>query len=87
MERRSGETTKQMEEAPKDAVFIWVNEHLSYPRDLARKLGRDDLFIKSPSWLEKNYYGLSLTGVVLDHAVYLNERQWGAINMPLLGHA
>lgn len=67
--RQSGRTTRAMQELPKGAVFVWVNQHLDYPKQLARKLGRDDLQIVSPQWLvDRRWTGLDLTGLNLDHA-------------------
>ena len=76
MTRQDGATTRQMQEAPKGAVFVWCNDKTSYPRDLARHLGRDDLLIKSPEWLEHRWHGLSLTGVIVDHSASLTRAQW-----------
>ena len=76
MERGDGTTTRQMEETPKGAVFVWCNGHTDYPRFLARKIAREDLQIKAPTWLENQWRGLELTGVVVDHAARLTDRQW-----------
>lgn len=71
--RGSGRTTRQMLDAPKDAVFIWCNGILQYPRQLAVKHGRSDLHIVGPEWLEDyKYVGRPLTGVVVDHALFEN---------------
>jgi len=65
--RGSGRTTKQMKEAPRNAIFIWVNGHLDYPRKLAHSLSRDDLKIVSPEWLaDERWRGLRRP-VVVDH--------------------
>lgn len=76
MGRGNGETTRQMEEAPKGAVFIWCNGQTDYAVLLARKIDREDLQIVSPMWLEKRWLGVELTGVVVDHAARLTDRQW-----------
>ena len=77
-DRGTGRTTKQMQLAPKGAVFVWVDACLSYPKHLASLLRRQDLLIVSPSWLEYpgGYLGKRLTGLVLDHAVDLTTAQW-----------
>ncbi|GMW03994.1 MAG: hypothetical protein AMXMBFR84_51280 [Candidatus Hydrogenedentota bacterium] len=76
MERQTGATTRQMEQAPQGAVFVWCNHHLDYPQALAQKLGRDDLEIVGPTWLEGHaWYGLRISGIVLDHAAYLSDSQ------------
>lgn len=72
----TGLTTRQMETAPQGAVFVWCNGHLDYPQALARKVGRDDLEIVSPTVFESNYFlGRNLTGLVIDHAARLTDRQ------------
>jgi hypothetical protein len=55
--RNTGETTRQMVRAPKGATFVWCNSHLHYPQHLARYLGRDDLKIVRPEWLERQLAG------------------------------
>ena len=76
MARGKGATTQQMEAAPKGAVFVWCNGNTDYPRLLARKIGREDLRIETPAWLEGRWIGLELTGVAVDHAAQLTDRQW-----------
>lgn len=78
MERGNGETTRQMAAAPPGAIFIWCNSNLSYPVALAKHLGRTDLEIYSPYWLESNRYrGREVSAVVVDHAAELTRRQRG----------
>ena len=77
MERGEGTTTKQMQAAPKGAVFVWCNAHTGYATHLTRKIGREDLKIVSPTWLEwERWRGLELTGLVVDHAAQLTDMQW-----------
>jgi general stress protein YciG len=72
--RGHGTTTSQMRSAPVGAVFVWLHDNLAYPRDIAKKLSREDLLIVSPSWLtEGKWRGLELTGVILDHAVAVTD--------------
>lgn len=74
--RGVGNTTRQMQVAPKNAVFVWVNGHLEYARDLAAHLGRTDLKIVSPAWLtQREWAGRELSGIVLDHACRLDRDQ------------
>ena len=73
-QRGTGRTTRQMLAAPLSAHFIWHNNELSVPKELARFLGREDLRIVGPSWLD-NCRGLRPTGVVLDHWAKLDERR------------
>lgn len=75
MERGTGKTTEQMKEAPEGAVFIWCNDNLWYPRDLAKRLQREDLRIKGISALDRfELYGLRVP-IIVDHAAELSERQ------------
>ena len=79
MARGTGETTRQMEDAPRNAVFIWCTGHTGYPQMLARKIGREDLNIVTPDWLASDKWrGLELTGLVLDHAANLDADQYPA---------
>lgn len=77
-DRGTGRTTKQILAAPQGAVFVWTNAYLSYPKHLAFSLGRQDLLIVPPLWLEHpgGYIGRKLTGLVLDHAAGLTTAQW-----------
>lgn len=71
-----GITTKIIKSLEKGAVFIWCNSHLHYPKRLAADLGREDLEIVSPSWLERQAWrGRTFTDIRLDHATNLNDRQ------------
>jgi len=73
--RGTGRTTKQMEAAPQGSVYLWVHGDVYYPKKLAEKIGRTDLKIVGPGWLENGWLGVELTGLVVDHAAQLNERQ------------
>lgn len=74
-ERGTGHTTRQMLEATKGAVYVWFSNDLSYPRHLAGHLGRTDLQIVGPSWLEWRANVQRATYVVIDHATKLTARQ------------
>jgi hypothetical protein len=75
-ERGTGRTTRQMLEAPREAVFISCNPRArDHDRHLARKLGREDLKIVERSWLDHGWYGKILTGIVIDHAAHLTEKE------------
>lgn len=79
--RQSGQTSRQMLDAPKCAVFVWpVPRSVGYARDLARHLEREDLQITVPTWLE-GLRGQRLSGLVLDHACseHLTPSQWRTI--------
>jgi hypothetical protein len=77
-DRGTGRTSAQMRNAPRDAVFVWSNERLDYPRAIARvhEVNREDLQIVAPSWLERGWLGRRLTGIVIDHDLRLSEKQW-----------
>lgn len=72
MSRGSGRTTKQMQDAAHKSAFIVVGNK-NYYRDLAKKHGREDLYILDMTNLRnKDYYrfaGLALGSVILDHDV------------------
>lgn len=73
--RQRGETTRQLVSAPQSAVFIWVSADLRYPKRLAATLGRSDIKIKSPDWLDYRFRGQRYSAVVVDHAARLTRRQ------------
>ena len=65
-----------MQGAPQGAVYVWCNAYPSYAKALARALGRADLRIETPGWLEYRYEGVRVP-IVLDHALLgvLSPRQ------------
>lgn len=77
--RGTGRTTKQIVDAPIGAVFVWGQSVIDYPVALAAKLGRDDLWIVPPRWLdlllEGTWSGIRFSGIVIDHAAQLTEIQ------------
>lgn len=80
-DRGTGRTSAQMREAPRHAVFVWVNDRLDYPQHLARHIGRDDLRVVGPLWLSQHRWrGVDLTGLVLDHAIRLTPNEHIAVN-------
>ena len=68
-DRQTKRTTKQMIEAPLDACFVWCNDRLSYPRNLAQHLGRSDLTIISPEQDRPSFHSGRGWKVVRDHAL------------------
>jgi hypothetical protein len=75
--RQSGRTTQALLAAPKGAVYVWVNHRLEYPKALAHKLGRDDLKIVSPKWIEdRRWVGMEFPAMDIDHETHFTERQW-----------
>jgi len=77
VDRGTGRTKRQMVGAPQNAVFVWCNGALSYPKDLARSIGRGDLRIAPPSYLNEpgNHASRLTTALVVDHAAQLSDRQ------------
>ncbi len=75
--RGTGRTTCQMLAAPRGAIYVCVHEQDArwYSRHLAHKLGRGDLKLVGPHWLEHHWQGRELTGLVLDHACHLTDEQ------------
>ena len=74
--RQTGRTTNQMLSAPAKAIFVWCNDHIGYPRDLARAIGRTDLIIRPAGWLtDRNVKGRAAKQVVVDHALHPNNEQ------------
>lgn len=74
MTEKSGRTTKQMLEAPKDAYFVWQTKAFAYPRALARHLKRDDLTIVNPGFFgyrARNGKRLLKVPIIVDHACVL----------------
>lgn len=64
--RGSGRTHRAMLDAPRGAVYVWCNDGLDYPCDLARKIGRTDLRIVAPRDVERRVRGCS--NILVDHA-------------------
>ena len=74
IERGTGRTKRQMQDAPTGAFFVWCNDVFGYPRLLAREIGRRDLRIISPSQI-RQLRGMHGTAVIVDHAAHLTEQQ------------
>ena len=70
--RGSGRTRAQIITAPKNAVFVWPNEELWYPKALAQDELRTDLRIVGRAWLntERNFCMEGAIDVVVDHSTW-----------------
>ena len=72
-DRGTGRTTNQMLAAPKGAMFVsCCTGAMNHDRDLARKIGRSDLYIVGPDIFNNDgerLRGKELTGFVVDHAM------------------
>jgi hypothetical protein len=73
---------EQLLRSPTGATYMWHNEHLEWPRALARKLGRSDLQIVNAHYLDDPLAGLPITAVVgkpdhlvIDPAIELTQAQ------------
>lgn len=68
--RQTGITTRQMQNAPRGALYIWPNNQFGYPRALAASIDRQDLEIVSVGSLRvESIKGKRIQGFVIDHAV------------------
>lgn len=80
-DRGQGTTTRQLQQIEQNGLFVWCNSHLKYPRDLARRLGREDINIVSPNMLSMNEFrGKKYSEVIVDHAAQLNTEQCIEVN-------
>ena len=76
----SGRTTRQMQDAPIESIFVWCNSMVSYPKSLAKHLGRNDLVIQPLHWLRiENIAGRDGLKIVVDHAARLDDRNYDAL--------
>lgn len=74
--RQTGRTTRQMQDAPRRAVYAWCNSNLHYPLALAKAINRGDLHIIAPHTLQMNKLrAQTLSAVILDHACDLTVQQ------------
>lgn len=80
--RGSGNTKRQMLASPERSVFVWVNGAVDYPKRLARSLGRDDLEIVSPEWINSDSWrGRDFPAIILDHAARLHNREYDMLRL------
>lgn len=86
--RGDGTTTKQIQFAPLDAIFIWCDERIEYPTRIAIALGRRDLKIMPRSVLQQDCLrlrGIYGRRIVVDHATRLTEREHQGLMMTTRG--
>lgn len=75
-----GSTTQQMNEASQGALYIWPNDLLDYPKALARHLGREDLVIVAPYYLDHfESWAKRWPEVIVDHGATLNLKRTEAL--------
>jgi hypothetical protein len=84
--RQTGRTAFQMQMAPPGAVFVWCTSDISYPKHLARSLGREDLQIWPSAKLDERYIrGQGFSGFVIDHAHPIGTpKEWDACEIAKL---
>lgn len=69
VDRGTGRTTKQVKEAPYNAIYVWCNNNdLRYVRAIAYQFGRYDLKLKSHGWLDHEHVIACQVPIVVDHA-------------------
>lgn len=81
-QRRTGITTRQMQQAPKGAYYVWTDSVMDYARALAAHLGRNDLTIVDPiffAYREGRGKRRLRVPIVIDHACILTISQAAAI--------
>lgn len=82
VKRGTGETTRQIQSAPENALYVWTTCDFRYPRKLAHHLGRDDLTFYPPSalydmdYLARKYIGTRVSAIIVDHGVPMTRRMW-----------
>jgi hypothetical protein len=72
-----GRTGERMLFAPDGAVYVWHDDCLHYPKELAWLINRVDLVIKPFSWLYGPMTGVNWRDIILDHAA---EDRFNRIN-------
>lgn len=80
-DRGTGRTTKQMKSAPLNAIYVWCNGNLYYPKKLANSIGRNDLSIVSPIDIDHRLRGRRNVNIVIDHATDLTSEQYDFISL------
>ncbi len=74
---KAGITSKQMKNAPRNAIFVWPNILLDYPQKLARSLNRQDLQVVSVQWLcNRKFKDREFPCIILDHTCRLSKTDW-----------
>ena len=83
--RQSGRTTKQLTDAARNALYVVpTRASISYTRELAERLHRDDIILVAPLIFEgpEKFRGLGvLPPLIIDHAVVLTDRQQYGVKM------
>lgn len=72
-DRQSGRTTRQLEMAPKNALYVWCNSYLEYPKRLCRQLEREDIKVITIGQVDLAMLGMPRF-VVVDHDTQLTPK-------------
>lgn len=79
--RGTGRTTRQMQAAPPDSVYIWNSAYCKAAHDIALKAGREDLTILPYTWLDQAGRAREVNKyITVDHAVRLTALQQAAVD-------
>ncbi len=67
--RQTGCTTRQLETLPRESLFIVHNQAMNdYVRALCKKIGREDILIRSLTWLrDERWRGNTYPAADIDH--------------------
>lgn len=68
--RQNGKTSTALLEAPQRCVYVCTAGAVRYTKELARKLGREDIIVVGPDWIrDQRYLGQDRARVSVDHAL------------------
>lgn len=68
--RQTGRTTTQIKRAPKNAYYmVWRSSMIPSVREKAKELGRPDLTIVGPDFLDR-WHGVDIPDIVVDHCTW-----------------
>lgn len=69
-QRGTGRTTREIEQAPMNAFYVCPSQrHCNYVKELARYLGRTDIWPVTPEYILDRRYCGSTRQIVLDHTI------------------
>lgn len=80
--RCTGRSTRQMQAAPRNALYLVNREQMRYARDLAHKHGRDDLKIADANqFFRDNHYKGVTDPVIVDHCLDLSREEFTVLQI------
>lgn len=73
--RQTTRTANQLKNCVKDSYFIVQNTNMiPYVKNILKEIDREDIKIESLYFItNKQYYGIEMSGLVLDHSISLSE--------------